>query len=81
MCHWVRVCPDLSEGPFRGGLSFGGSSEIGATTQDPRRPLGALLTALEIVRKEAWEQLKNSYSAGDLQITHGPGEETPSGKP
>ena len=30
----------------------------------------AWLKALETVRKEIWEQLKETYVTGDLQVTH-----------
>ena len=36
----------------------------------PSSQLLAQLKALEIVRKEIWEQLKETYVAGDIQVPH-----------
>ena len=36
----------------------------------PSSSLFARLKALEIVRKEVWEQLKETYVAGDTQVPH-----------
>ena len=36
----------------------------------PSSHLLARLKALEIVRKEIWEQVKETYVAGDIQVLH-----------
>lgn len=40
------------------------------TSSIPSSRLLARLKALETVRKEIWEQLKETYKAGDLQVPH-----------
>ena len=74
----VRNTPGpLGLTPFK--LMYGAPPPIFMTVGDKNRPdvsfspsssLLARLKALEIVRKEVWEQLKETYVAGDTQVPH-----------
>lgn len=61
--------------PFK--ILFGAPPPVtraGQMTSDsdliPSKPLFARLKALELLRNQVWNQLKDSYEAGDLSIPH-----------